>query len=102
MFQAGSAAHFSTVVPGNVLKSLKCFRPVCAVLSVEHGIELERDIFHNGLVGGVLAYAFVLHILSSGIGSVSSGDNGVVPVLYLSSDITLQGEGTSQTPYTLG
>ena len=28
--------------------------------------------------------------------------NGVVPVLYLSSDITLQGEGTSQTPYTLG
>ena len=27
---------------------------------------------------------------------------GVVPVLYLSSDITLQGEGTSQTPYTLG
>ena len=28
--------------------------------------------------------------------------NGVVPVLYLSSDITLQGEGTSQAPYTLG
>ena len=27
---------------------------------------------------------------------------GVFPVLYLSSDITLQGEGTSQTPYTLG
>ena len=29
-------------------------------------------------------------------------NHGVVPVLYLSSDITLQGEGTSQAPYTLG
>ena len=47
----------------------------------------------------------VFDVLNSGrlsSGYANGGNFGVVPVLYLSSDITLQGEGTSQTPYTLG
>ena len=48
---------------------------------------------------------YVFFVYSNGnLSSNGEGNSsrGVVPVLYLSSDITLQGEGTSQAPYTLG
>ena len=34
--------------------------------------------------------------------SDASTSHGVAPVLYLSSDISLEGEGTSNSPYTVG
>ena len=53
---------------------------------------------HTGIVFNVDGDDFPGNLFSS---SASSSYIGVVPVLYLSSDITLQGEGTLDNPYRI-
>ena len=52
------------------------------------------------------SYASSVFLVNSvgylGNGRIATGSRGVAPVLYLSSDISLEGDGTSNSPYTVG
>ena len=72
---------------------------------------------HNWIYAGPAAKSFswiiapysssiascVFFVNNGSLGSINARiTNGVAPVLYLSSDISLEGDGTSNSPYTVG